>query len=128
MTPTPTPPPPPDTLQASTVRVPAPLPPPAKKKLTELSKFPQALDQIYQTIFQRTVSSELQVVLSRIFNDFHAANERKRIINLLGEELYDAFFSDIVYELTYEAKAYQFYVLNLKKRCLRSIIRNGKRQ
>lgn len=127
MTPTPTPPPPPDTLQASTVRVPAPLPPPAKKKLTELSKFPQALDQIYQTIFQRTVSSELQVVLSRIFNDFHAANERKRIINLLGEELYDAFFSDIVYELTYEAKAYQFYVLNLKKRCLRSIIRNGKK-
>ena len=79
MTPTPTPPPPPDTLQASTVRVPAPLPPPAKKKLTELSKFPQALDQIYQTIFQRTVSSELQVVLSRIFNDFHAANERKEL-------------------------------------------------
>ncbi|RCK55221.1 Nuclear mRNA export protein SAC3 [Candida viswanathii] len=118
MTPTPTQPP------VATI---APAAAPQKKKLTDEPKFPQALGQVYQDILKSTLDSELQLILSRILHDFLAANERKRVVKLLGEELYEAFFTDIVYELTYEAKAYQFYVQNLKKRCIRSIIRNSKK-
>ncbi|KAL6452564.1 SAC3 Nuclear mRNA export protein SAC3 [Candida maltosa Xu316] len=129
MTPTPTPTPPSSLLEStSSISVAKPVAIPKKtKKLNELSKYPQALQQVFHDILQDTMDSELKLILSRILEDFYTENERKGVITSLSGELYDAFLTEVIHEVVYEAKAYQFYVTNLKRKSIKLIIKNSKK-
>ncbi|CAI5756626.1 unnamed protein product [Candida verbasci] len=96
------------------------------RSITESPQFKNALDQVTSQFISNSLNREVGHYLIKIMQDFNRKNERNQLLYTLSKELYSAFLSEIIYEVTLENQAAYIYETNLKKKSIRKIAANAK--
>lgn len=98
---------------------------PREKKLVDHPQFSKALEDIVNSMIKEVIGQELEVTLLRLIQVHRVRRERELVIESLGNELYQAFLSEVIHEQALASRATHFHNNNLKKKAIRSLSEVG---
>lgn len=114
------------TIEAKPGPVPTKLAP-QPKKLKDLPKFPAALDSAYSALLKQVIDSELSRIVPRIIKLENRINEKKRIVDSLTGELYQAFLSELTHQSLLTIVADNLYRRTLLKKTIKKLKNLGEK-
>lgn len=91
------------------------------KRLVDHPLFPQALDVIYKKIVRLTIDEELNRILDKILQIEYRREEKKDIISIFSNQLYQAFISEFVYHTLLQLQADAFFENHVRRNCIKKL-------
>ncbi|CUM66228.1 uncharacterized protein PRCAT00003888001 [Priceomyces carsonii] len=92
-----------------------------QKFLKDHPLFERGVTEVFNDIFNRSITSELYATLPKIIRHENMNRERNDIIELFTEELFSAFLAENTYQVTLEARATYFRDKMLKVKVIRKL-------
>ena len=111
--------------QVQAPQVQAPSQPKAPAKLKDSKHFTPAARAIADTVIAEVIQQELLNYLPKVVQYENRIQDRKKIIDSLSKELYNAFLNEIIYKHTQELRADHFYQTHLKRVLVRKVSKAG---
>lgn len=91
------------------------------KKLADLPLFPQALDAVYKEIMHLAIDEELNRILGKVLQIEYQREEKRDIINIFSNQLYQAFVSELVYHTLLQLQADAFFENHVRLNCIKKL-------